>query len=166
MAPGVCAHLAPGDIHEHSKAGGVAALAGHVGPVPGQQLTALGRPTSSPTGAAEKRGVRWFPPRPGSPRPSCPLWGPGSILTVPNTSTSVIRSEDRSPAPPGAWGRVNTLPSLSRLARAANGHPVKFTFYVSSAVKLKQDVSGPPQAPFVGNISPLLKQPLCTSVFF
>lgn len=34
--PGGRAHLAPGDVHEHSRAGGVAALAGDVGPVSGQ----------------------------------------------------------------------------------------------------------------------------------
>lgn len=55
VAPGGRTHLPPGDVHEHRKAGGVAALAGDVGPVPGQQLAALGRPASSPTGAAEKR---------------------------------------------------------------------------------------------------------------
>ena len=41
-AHGGRAHLAPGDVHEHRKAGRVAAPAGDVGPVPGQQLAALG----------------------------------------------------------------------------------------------------------------------------
>lgn len=51
------AHLASGDVHEHGKAGRVATLAGDVGPVPGQQLAALGRPPSRSPDAAEKRRV-------------------------------------------------------------------------------------------------------------
>lgn len=53
-ARGGRAHLSSGDIHEHGKAGGVAALADDVGPVPGQKLAALGRPPSGPADAAEE----------------------------------------------------------------------------------------------------------------
>lgn len=100
------AHLAPGDVHEHREAGRVAALAGHVGPVPGQQLTALGRPASSPPGAAEKRD--------GSPlRRGCEGLLPPAALRHPP------RTPHECPAVPR--DRVNTRPPR-RLGKAANEH--------------------------------------------
>lgn len=94
--PGGGAHLTPGDVHEHGRASRVAALAGDVGPVSGQQLTALGRPPSSPTDAAEKSRVN------GSLGPSRPHWSPSNIFAVPQPSATVIAVRTTAPAAPGA----------------------------------------------------------------
>lgn len=152
------AHLAPGDVHEHSHAGRVAALAGDVGPVPGQQLAALGRPASRPTRAAKKNGGM-VPSTTGVSKAPHPRWSPCTICTS-------TRHPLRATVPAVTWDGVNTLPSLLWLAWAPKELLGKSMACVSPAVKLKRDISGPPHAPFVRNMSQLLKQPLCTSVFF
>lgn len=125
-APGGRAHLTPGDVHEHGEAGGVAALAGHVRPVSGQQLTALGRPASGAPGAAE-RGEHVGPSTTGVSRAHLPP------RSVPKTKHHCPRYGDQAPA--AASDRVDTLPPPWQLARAPKQQPAKFASDVSSSSK-------------------------------
>ena len=114
----------------------MAAPAGDVGPVPGQQLTAFGRPPSSPAGAAEEKGVRRGlrgPPAPLEPRqrPCCAL----------------ARRHCPRPQPGRPGDRVNPLPPLPRPLTSTRGssrlrpHPAVKLQRVSGASLLETLVS-------------------------